>query len=33
MPGAAILAGGVDEILSLEQIGAAVLDFAGHRVR
>ena len=30
MPGAAILAGGVDEILSLEEIGPAVIEFAGH---
>ena len=32
MPGAAILAGGVDEILSLEKIGPAVVEFAGQRV-
>jgi len=30
MPGAAILAGGVDAVLSLEEIGPAVVDFAGH---
>lgn len=30
MPGAAILAGGVDAVLSLEKIGPAVVDFAGH---
>ena len=30
MPGATILAGGVDEILSLEDIGPAVVEFAGH---
>ena len=30
MPGAAILAGGVDEILSLGEIGPAVVEFAGH---
>jgi two-component system chemotaxis response regulator CheB len=30
MPGAAILAGGVDAILSLDEIGPAVVDFAGH---
>lgn len=30
MPGAAILAGGVDAVLSLEMIGPAVVDFAGH---
>jgi two-component system chemotaxis response regulator CheB len=29
MPGAAILAGGVDEVLALEDIGAAVIRFAG----
>lgn len=29
MPGAAILAGGVDAVLSLEEIGPAVVDFAG----
>ena len=28
MPGAAILAGGVDEILSLEDIAPAVIEFA-----
>jgi two-component system chemotaxis response regulator CheB len=28
MPGAAILAGGVDEILALEEIASAVIDFA-----
>ena len=27
MPGAAILAGGVDEVLALEEIGRAVIDF------
>jgi two-component system chemotaxis response regulator CheB len=30
MPGAAILAGGVDEILSLEDIGPAVVEFVRH---
>jgi two-component system chemotaxis response regulator CheB len=30
MPGAAILAGGVDEVLALEEIGSAVVEFAGH---
>lgn len=30
MPGAAILAGGVDAVLSLEKIGPAVVGFAGH---
>jgi chemotaxis response regulator CheB len=29
MPGAAILAGGVDEVLPLEDIGAAVAAFVG----
>jgi two-component system, chemotaxis family, protein-glutamate methylesterase/glutaminase len=29
MPGAAILAGGVDEVLALDDIGAAVIGFAG----
>jgi two-component system, chemotaxis family, protein-glutamate methylesterase/glutaminase len=31
MPGAAILAGGVDQVLALDDIGPAVLDFAGVR--
>lgn len=31
MPGAAILAGGVDEVLALDRIGAAVIDFAAHK--
>jgi two-component system, chemotaxis family, protein-glutamate methylesterase/glutaminase len=30
MPGAAILAGGVDEVLALDEIGRAVIDFAGN---
>jgi two-component system, chemotaxis family, protein-glutamate methylesterase/glutaminase len=30
MPGAAILTGGVDEVLPLDDIGSAVIDFAGH---
>jgi two-component system chemotaxis response regulator CheB len=30
MPGAAILTGGVDAVLSLDEIGLAVVDFAGH---
>jgi two-component system, chemotaxis family, protein-glutamate methylesterase/glutaminase len=30
MPGAAILTGGVDEVLALDDIGSAVIDFAGH---
>jgi two-component system, chemotaxis family, protein-glutamate methylesterase/glutaminase len=30
MPGAAIHAGGVDEVLALDHIGSAVIDFAGH---
>jgi two-component system, chemotaxis family, protein-glutamate methylesterase/glutaminase len=29
MPGAAILTGGVDEVLALDDIGSAVIDFAG----
>ena len=29
MPGAAILAGGVDEVLALDEIGSAVIEFAG----
>jgi chemotaxis response regulator CheB len=29
MPGAAILAGGVDQVLPLRAIAAAVLDFVG----
>jgi two-component system, chemotaxis family, protein-glutamate methylesterase/glutaminase len=32
MPGAAILAGAVDEVLPLEEIGDAVIDFAGSPV-
>jgi hypothetical protein len=28
MPGAAILAGGVDQVLALDQIGRAVIEFA-----
>jgi len=28
MPGAAILAGGVDEVLALDEIGRADIDFA-----
>jgi two-component system, chemotaxis family, protein-glutamate methylesterase/glutaminase len=31
MPGAAILAGGVDQVLALDDIGPAVLEFAGVR--
>ncbi len=31
MPSAAILAGGVDQVLALEDIGPAVVDFAGAR--
>ena len=30
MPGAAILAGGVDEVLALDEIGAAVVEFTVH---
>lgn len=30
MPGAAIAAGGVDEVLPLEEIGAAVIDWVGN---
>ena len=29
MPGAAILAGGVDDVLAIDDIGAAVIDFVG----
>ena len=32
MPGAAILAGGVDEVLALDEIGSVVIDFVGQVV-